>query len=187
DSGNVAFGDYYYPHDDDYLYPTIRGTFGTKGGTLIKFSDKTTPFTLNNGFDDHLEIRNGIALLFGKNEEINETGDDVLFTSDGKTGRLIAREGVTKLPSEGNPVITTIKNAEGFGFDGTRVAFTAKFGAGKGAYLDDGNGTLSKIADTSDTTPAPANDTFTDFDEAMPDSNGDGIVFWGKTDSSKGI
>ncbi|MCP3955436.1 MAG: hypothetical protein GY697_24930 [Desulfobacterales bacterium] len=187
DSGNVAFGDY-----NDGAPTEIKGTFGTKGGTLIKFSDETTPFpgaafTLNNGFDDHVEIRNGIALSYGENEETNGIENDILFTSDGKTGRLVAQEGVTELPSTGNPTITHIPYAEGFGFDGTRVAFTAEFGADEGVYLDDGNGTLFKIADTSDTTPAPANDTFTDFDEAMPDSNGDGIVFWGETDSSKGI
>ncbi|MCP4044433.1 MAG: hypothetical protein GY732_00410 [Gammaproteobacteria bacterium] len=178
DDGNVAFNAYFRPGNE--------GTFGTRDGTLIKFSDQTTPFpgatfTLND-FDDHVEIRNGIALSFGYTPAIS---DDSLFTSDGTTGRLVAQEGVTVLPSAGNPVNTAILDTEGFGFDGTRVAFVARFSSGEGVYLDDGTGTLSKIADTSDTTPTGG--TFTDFGNAMPDSNGDGILFEGSTASSSGI
>ncbi len=180
DDGNVAF------HADFKDSVTIEGTYGTKDGALIKFSDETVPFpgatfTLTS-FDDHLEIRNGIALSLGYTPAISGYS---LFISDGTTGRLVAQAGVTVLPSTGNPVIGSIDSSEGFGFDGTRVAFMGSFDGGRGVYLDDGTGTLSTIADTSDTTPT--GDTFTGFYNAMPDSNGVGIVFNGYTDSSEGI
>ncbi|MEO1497023.1 MAG: PEP-CTERM sorting domain-containing protein [Planctomycetota bacterium] len=73
-----------------------------------------------------------------------------------------------------------MSTAEGFGFDGVRTAFDAKFNSdsSRGVYLEDGFGGLTKLADTSDL--APDGTAFTaDFDSPMPGANGPGVVFEG--------
>ncbi|MEM1141525.1 MAG: hypothetical protein AAGI88_02985 [Pseudomonadota bacterium] len=88
---------------------------------------------------------------------------------------IIVRTNLTTVPGRA-VLFTGLNSTEGYGFSAGRIAFTGLFtdgSAGEGVYLWE-NGTLSTLVDTDDTFQGLP---FLNFDDAMPDRNGPGIVF----------
>lgn len=157
------------------------GVYAIRSGLLEKIADESdfVPGSMEtySSFDDHVEIRNGMVLFDGKTGS-GASAIHRLILSDGMQTTLIASQEVTQVPGEdAGVVIDYIDNGEGYGFDGTRLAFTAQWedGAGNGMLLAE-DGKLTTLVKEGD--PAPGGNLFgCCFDDAMVDVRGEGIVF----------
>lgn len=134
--------------------------------------------------DDHVEIRNGLV-AFKVRETVGNDGDEMLVFGNGDSLTVAAWVGVDDVP--GQPPGTKFNDfsdTEGFGFDGTRLAFEGDYPGGSGAYLFD-NGALSEIVSSGDLVDGL---TTQFFDDLMPDARSDAIVLTiGFTDDSRAI
>ena len=160
----------------------INGELVTVAATDITQVPNSTEII--GSIDDHIEIRNGLA-AFKVRETVGNDSDSLLMFGDGDSLTVAVWEGVDDVPGQPpGTKFTSFSDTEGFGFDGTRLAFEGDYPGGSGAYLFD-NGTLSEIVSSGDLVDGLTADLFSDL---MPDARSDAIVLRiSFTDDSRAI
>ena len=122
--------------------------------------------------DDHIEMRNGLAVFKVRNT-VGNSGDEILMFGNGDSLTVAVWVGVDDVPGQPpGTKFTDFSDTEGFGFDGTRLAFEGDYPGGSGAYLFD-NGVLSEIVSSGDLVDGLTTEF---YGQLMPDARSDAIV-----------